>query len=954
MLKKVFKMCVLLTAGFFVLAHPDNSMSFGKNKVTYKSFDWKKHSSDHFDFYYYPSMESMMPDVIRFFESSYARISSELGFELSETTPVILYQTHLDFQQTNIISGFIPYGVAGFSEPIKRRIVIPVEGPKKELETLITHELVHTFEFEILFQNRFNKISPVPIWIMEGLSEHIANDWNSVGRMVLRDAVLNGYLPDLDRLESFDSLFSPYLGYKAAQSAIDFIQHEFGIEKLRTLLWEMRKTLRSPDYFNKSVQDVFGISIRELSIRWMEDLRRRFIEVERRRESSSKFDTTIPRLNRYERRFSPVFTPGGKLLAYIHSGIDGMEIYLDGLDQKKKEPFMCLTCELDRFKHKQIVMDGRPLHGNPWSDYLVYISQRNNNFYLNVLDPVVGGLTRTIRLKQDQTSSPSLSPDGTKVAYAGYENTKSDIFIINLETEQITNITNDIYVDETPSWSPDGEWIAFATERDSQFDLFRVNIETKESLPFVLSPGNERVPSWSPDGTSLLYTSDRIDGIDDVYIEDVSSGEIRRLTAAVTGMFCPSFSEDSQQIAASFYFDATQNIVTFSSARSPQIPESTADAAYLDQNGEMIAFPMKEYAPASSVPSNISELQNDKVKFRLIPDAAIGTISYGTEGDFTAEGGALFSDILGDHQFELIAIRRGNRNGILGQYLFLRNRIDYGIVLNQDSDYYYLYDVFQNRYLRVDWDYYAGMIHAEYPLTTFYRTELDLGYFERRYSSDLGLGTSYDEKLMYVEPAISGDTVIARALTGYAEAYSGHAFRFSVRFPIAAGTDYSDYVNTYFDYRHYLPISRRSLLAFREWGIVSTGEDAQYFGVGGFGTIRGYDYNSIVGNKVAITNFELRFPLVDQIVFAGGIGFYGLRGKLFADAGAVWRNDEDPEWKFDDPKTELMEGNIFGSAGFGFNFWMIGVEWHFEWSRKTDFKSFGGDWVYQWSIRRSF
>ncbi|MCD4653298.1 hypothetical protein K8T06_05130, partial [bacterium] len=142
----------MLCVFFLVILQVSPAGAFGKNKVTYGDFDWHIHESEHFEFYYYPATIDLMPEIIRYFETAYTRISTDLGTDLSGKIPVILYRTYSDFKQTNTIQGFIPQGVGGFSEPIKRRIVIPLQSSREDMESLINHELVHSFQFEILFQ----------------------------------------------------------------------------------------------------------------------------------------------------------------------------------------------------------------------------------------------------------------------------------------------------------------------------------------------------------------------------------------------------------------------------------------------------------------------------------------------------------------------------------------------------------------------------------------------------------------------------------------------------------------------------------------------------------------------------------------------------------------------------------------------------------------------------------
>ncbi len=949
---QLFRILVCLMA--FIIT--ENAMGFGKNKVTYQSFSWITHETDHFQFYYYPEEKDLVPEVIRYFETAYSRISKELGSDITGKTPVILYKTHQDFKQTNIISEFIPEGVGGFSEPIKRRIVIPLEGPKKQLESLINHELVHTFQFEILFQNRFNRIAPVPAWIMEGLAEHLAADWDSTGRMVLRDAVINNAIPSLKQMESFDYLPSQYLGYKLGQSAMDYLRTTHGIDKLHRLLWEIRKTLKSQNYFEKAIKEVYNMTLNELSDLWSEDLRRRVIEIERRREGVTAFGERISDQPGYNRRLSPVYSPGGELISYIESGSDGYHIFRGTINREKKNRIIDnLTENLDYYRYRQIIMDGRPLSGNPWDDLLVYLSKREDKIYAQIIDPAAGGLIRSITIPEDQATSPALSPDANHIAYAAYLNGQSDIYILDLTTGISRNITQDSYVDETPYFSPDGQWLIYSTEREGQFDLYRVSTGSRMMEPVILSPGNETTPCWSPDGTRIAYISDRIDGINDPYIMELSSGQIQRIAAPSTGMFTPSWSPNNQNITLSYYYNLSEQIIVIPATRQVAIPEVAKDATPLGVDGETQYNMLPEAVPLGVMPESTAQLKDDPVKFRLIPDMALGMISYGSDNEFSMEGGVLMSDILGDHQFSLIGIRRGNRNGLMGTYLYLKNRIDYGVSLMNDSDYYYVFNPSRSLYEKVQWDYYSGILHSEYPFSTRYRAEFDIGFFQRNYDSDIPYYNDYDEKQLYIEPAFEGDSVIYRPLTTTWEAYSGHRFRFSTRIPIEVTDTFQNYWNSYFDYRLYLPLSKRSLIAIREWGIVSSGNETEYFGTGGFGTVRGYDYNTLVGTYLAISNVELRFPLIDRIQFPGNAGFSGFRGKFFMDAAAIWSKGQDPEWKFDDPDTSReLEGNLYGAAGFGINFWFIGVEWHFEWARRTDFSSFSGDWVYQWSIRRSY
>ncbi|MGB3976507.1 MAG: BamA/TamA family outer membrane protein [bacterium] len=932
-----------------------NVDAFGKNKVTYSRFDWKVHSTEHFEFYYYMDETESMLEIIRYFETAYTRISSDLGTDLSGKIPVILYRTYSDFQQTNVLSGFIPSGVGGFSELLKRRIVIPLQNSKKDLESLINHELVHSFQFEVFFQNRISRISEVPLWVMEGMAEHLSADWDAVGRMVLRDAVINGCVPELEKLNTFDYLPNPYMGYKISQSAIDFLRKEYGMDKFRSLIWEVRKTLRSREYMQNAVKEIYGMTLGELSAKWQNDLRRRIIEIERRRESVVEFKKSVMPSEEYSRRFSPVFGLGGEVIHYVELDQDGFNIFTSAVkDPEKKQIDLCLTCNLNKRKYRGMVTEGRALSSCLSDGRLAYINKYENRHDIQILDPAVKGLTGSVLIPEDSPTSPAFSPDGRFVAYAAWVGMQSDIFIMDLETGKTRNLTNDQHVDRTPYWSPDGSWIVYSSERQGQFDLMLIDVHTGQFRPLISDQGDQITPAWSPDGKKIVYISDQIDGVLDPYILDIETMESHRLAAPVTGCMTPSFSVNSRDIVLTFYAQGTEKIIVISADRRPVIPSVAVDAEELGADGEAYFSSLKDASPKTVLPKSKDDLENADVKFRLIPDYAVGMVAYGTSGDFYLEGGVVLSDILGDHRIEVIGSRRDNQGGLMAKYMYLRQRIDYGAAFVQGSDYYYVFNMQKREYQRVSWNEYLALYYMEYPFSTYYRADLSVGYRHFDYETSVSGFGNFKRQYAYIEPALSGDTVEYKFMAGYPEIYRGWRFRISAQIPLEMEDSFESYWNTQYDFREYIPVGKRTVLAFRQWGAVSRGRDSLYYGIGGPGTIRGYGYKQIVGNNVVVANAEFRFPILDHLIFPGNIGFHGFRGKFFVDAGMALIDSESVTWKFDNPRTPIHEGSWNASYGWGINFWLIGVEWHFEWAKKTNFNKTSGDWSYEWSIRRSF
>ena len=174
-----------------------NIFGFGKNKVHYKSFDWSVIKTEHFDIYFYEEERDAAKDAAKIAERSYAYLSEVLDYKFKKKIPILLYASHNDFQQTNAIQGFISEGTQGVTESLKGRMILPITGSYAQFIHVLTHEMVHAFQFNILLADtpgdlvrRFNP----PLWFVEGMAEYLSVGMDNITRMWMRDAVLNNTL----------------------------------------------------------------------------------------------------------------------------------------------------------------------------------------------------------------------------------------------------------------------------------------------------------------------------------------------------------------------------------------------------------------------------------------------------------------------------------------------------------------------------------------------------------------------------------------------------------------------------------------------------------------------------------------------------------------------------------------------------------------------------------------
>src|SRR5688500_19816394 len=192
---------LLVTAGFAVdaIAQTPYVPYFGKNKIRYNNFEWHIYTTDHFEIYYYPEIEAHLERVTSYAESAYQQVSSDLKHDLAFKIPLVVFKTQSEFQQQNIEASELPEGVLAFAEPYRDRMVLPIDEPSDALYRLITHELTHIFEFDIIPRTLLRR--GLPLWVDEGLADFNTGYWNPFDLMSVRDAAFADIRPPMCDLQ---------------------------------------------------------------------------------------------------------------------------------------------------------------------------------------------------------------------------------------------------------------------------------------------------------------------------------------------------------------------------------------------------------------------------------------------------------------------------------------------------------------------------------------------------------------------------------------------------------------------------------------------------------------------------------------------------------------------------------------------------------------------------------
>lgn len=689
---------------------------FGRNKVQYESFDFHIIRTEHFDVYYYESEEEAAEMAARMAERWYARLSRVLDHEFRNRQPIILYANHPHFEQTNATPQQIGETTGGFTEILKRRIVLPMAGPLGETDHVLGHELVHAFQFDMTGQGPSAVGVDVPgairlpLWFIEGMAEYLSlGPVDPFTSMWLRDAVRNDDFPSLSDLNN-----PRYFPYRFGHALWSFIAGQYGEDKIPRILQLAGRSGNAAG----AIQAVLEVPADTFSARWKEAVETYYEPLaEDTREPGDFGRLVISEDNAGGSvNLGPALSPDGSQLVFLSErGLFSVEMYLADARTGEVKRRLTRTVVDPHYESLQFASSSGSWH--PDGERFAFSGVVRGKPVVTVVDVSTGRKVQEVRLERlGEIFTPVWAPDGRRIAFAANVNGFVDLFLLDMETEELTRLTDDPFADLQPAWHPDGRRLAFVTDR------FDTDLETLTAGPYRLasydvdtgriealpgfSEGRNFDPHWSPDGQSLYFVSDH-GGIANVYRLEVEEARIHRVTNLWTGasgisQLSPALSiasrtgelamgvnrggpftfeiyvlDDEQVLAGEPVSEALPAVDP--GVLPPRERLSLELVGLLDDPDlglpDPVTFERDEYSPALSL------------DFVSQPTLAVGASDFGV---FFAGGATLFfSDMLGDHSLTtLIQINSARGDLVKGTaalagYQNQSSRWNWGIVGGQ-------------------------------------------------------------------------------------------------------------------------------------------------------------------------------------------------------------------------------------------------------------------------------
>ncbi len=870
---------------------------FGQNIVQYDDLNWNYIKSPHFDIYYYGPGLTHAEFVASEAEKAHENISSRMMGNLTHRVSIIIYNSHNDFQQTNVIDGYMYEGIGGVTELFKNRVVIPFDGSHKEFQHVIHHELVHAFINDRIYGGSLQSLLNssikfvIPNWMGEGLAEYLASGWDTNSDMWMRDLAINGgELPDIERLTG-------YLAYRGGQSVWKFITEKWGEESISEIFIQIGRQ----NNVDLGLEFALGIDKEELTEQWHNYLKKEYWPDVEGRFSLKDIARKLTDHKKLENTYNiaPAMSPDGRQIAIISNKNGPMAMYLIAAEDGRFIRKIIQGENSAEFEELHILKPG--ITWSPDGKRVAFAAKSGRSDALYIVD-VIDGQKQKFRLPVEGIFRASWSPTKNEIAFIGNDGATSDIYLFDIDTQSLTNLTRDWFSDDMVSWAADGESLYFVSDRGPNLgtgleitdveeypvknaDIYSISRDGKQMNRITATPFNESYPTLSNDGKMLAYTSDEF-GINNVYILSDSISTTKPITNLLTGVSQISWSRDDTQLVFSGFEDGGYDIYTLenpkefldenivikpakwiSKKETPKpellLRDDKKDRMNSSTSYENYVFSNYNFEPDVDEPDTAlakTEIQDTtgayhtyKYKTRFTLDLIQPYYDYSSQYSPQMMAFFLWSDILGDHRIylgtEMDNISLKNSDYFF-MYRYLPNRTDFNFLFSHNAtlDLVYLelpYNaggsiispgnyVLRSRLLTLEF-------LASRPFSRFQRLEygLEYAYAEQSLFWDEPVGSNGGFRTR--EEVINSLTVSIPTL-----GLIWDNTRWSYMYPIAGDRIYARFQTSpkwgnnqlYFhtltmDARHYISLGNGISFGGRMYAGYSGGRNAERFRVGG-------------------------------------------------------------------------------------------------------------------------
>lgn len=163
------------------------------------------------------------------------------------------------------------------------------------------------------------------------------------------------------------------------------------------------------------------------------------------------------------------------------------------------------------------------------------------------MQDVVSGSRRLLSQFPGINGAPAWSPDGRKLALVLSKSGSPNIYVMDIASHQLTQLTHDFYINTEPAWSPNGRSLLFTSNRSGGPQIYEVNLATHATNRISYDGDYNARASFTRDGRRVVMIH-RVSGAYNIAVLDLDTGRVQVLNSASTDSASPSVAPNGSMI----------------------------------------------------------------------------------------------------------------------------------------------------------------------------------------------------------------------------------------------------------------------------------------------------------------------------------------------------------------------------------------------------------------------
>lgn len=744
-----------------------SQVNFGKNRVQYKSFDWKYISTEHFHIYYYQEGANLAFNVARIAEEDYSRISKIVGYYPFRKINLMVYNSPGDLRQSNIGIQERAF-IGGETRLIKSKKELAFAGNyaafNRDIGETVADMLINSMLFGGSLKDvvQSSYLLHIPAWFVEGAAAYIGHGWSAEMDDVVRDLVIKNNF-DPRRLIGNDAKI-------IGQSIWNYIAITYGESTISSVLNLSRITHSE----QTSIESAVGLPYKDFIEGWENYYLQKMVV-----DSSTVSIDKKKRVRKFNKRKyqynSLAYNPDSTLLAYSENFMGRERVSVVNTTTGKKK----LIYRKGNKLVDQQVDYSVPLVGWRSKEELSVVTYRKGTPYLFTKNIKSGKKESKYFSTFDQITSFDYNGSNNDMALTAYKNGQSDVFIYDYKEDKARRITKDLYDDVDVSYQNGTSKVVFSSNRlndtlrqdngdytliTDDFNVFVYDSEKKSPILTRITnlPVAERSPVVTVSGEAYFLMN--INHTKQLYKYNALDSTYEQKTNFEGSISTFGMSKDAKHVSyvirdkgKSFLYvdsflnlDTTFQTLTESDFFKPEKPKEvkTLDMLLKDMDISLLTFEsdtaIKKDPALEKKESNSNKYPENKIhgpfpmKLKMGVDYLVTTL----EIDQLRGVGALIhtslSDMMNNHRinFDIFALTDLRSSSLSGEYELLKYRQDFRAKYSRNN-YFISNEFFAHNYVLNRFE--VGVAHPfnEVSKISFNPTYLNLRFTDYSFTAPI-------------------------------------------------------------------------------------------------------------------------------------------------------------------------------------------------------------------------